>query len=124
MSGITRALAKQIGNELEEAMAAVAERHGMELQWKGVTYTTAGMVRPRCELKASGAAMNEFAVNAPIYGLKAEDFGKQFVAQGRTFEVTGISTRSPKRPILCREIATGKNFKFTAEGAKRGLVGK
>lgn len=118
---VNRQTAKAIGAEVKEALEQVAAKHGMVLEYKGVTYDPTGMIRPRVELKTASADKSEFSMWATSYGLEPKDFGAEFSSNGRLFRISGISPRSPKRPILCEEVATGRTFKFTPAGVTRAL---
>jgi hypothetical protein len=118
---IDRSKAKQIGREVEQALQEVAERHGLTVDYRGGTYDP-NTYKPRITLKSANADESEFKMYASRYGLERSDFGREFVSKGRLFRITGVSPRSPKRPILCEEVDTGRRFKFTAAGVKAGLA--
>jgi hypothetical protein len=121
MTTINRQSAIAIGKEIKSALQEVAERNGMTVDWRGVTYNVQGTVKPRVELKTDTADRSEFATYATDYGLAPGDFGAEFKSNGRLFRISGVSPRSPKRPILCEEVGTGRTFKFTPAGVTRAL---
>lgn len=78
------------------------------------------------DLTATGEAKSrlkdDFSKYAHLFGLKPEHLGKQFVAQGKQFvaqgtrfEIVGCKPQSPKFPVICKNLQTGKNFKFQTE---------
>lgn len=54
-----------------------------------------------------------FTSMATLYGLKASDLGRTFVAQGQTFKITGLKTRNRKLPIIAS--SNGRSYKFPAD---------
>lgn len=118
---VNRQTAKAIGAEIKSALQEVAGRHGMTVEYKGVTFDPTGMIRPRVELRTASADESEFSLYATRYGLEPKDYGAEFTSSGRLFRISGVSPRSPKRPILCEEVATGRTFKFTPAGVTRAL---
>jgi hypothetical protein len=120
MMPIDRQTAQTLGREIEEALREIAERHSLTVELRGGTYD-ASTFRPRVEFKTSTADQDEFTRYANHYDLDPGDFGREFVSQGRTFRISGIAPRSPKRPILCDEVATGRMFKFTVDAVKDAL---
>jgi hypothetical protein len=121
MESITRQDAATLGREVEEALRAVAERHGLTVSVRGGTYD-AGFFKPRVEFKTDGSDKQEFERYATMYGLQATDFGRTFTSQGREFKVAGIAPRSTRRPILATETRTGRTFKFEANAVVRSLA--
>ena len=56
-----------------------------------------------------------FEVLAPEYGLRPEDFGREFSSRGERFRINGIDPRRPRYPVSAVRIPDGKAYKFTAE---------
>jgi len=54
MESITRQDAQTLGREVEEALRAVAERHGLTVEVRGGTYDS-GFFKPRVEFKTAGS---------------------------------------------------------------------
>lgn len=118
---MNKAQAKEISADIKDALQKVAEKHGMTVDYRGVTYSPEGSIKPRVELKGSDTDRLEFGMHATSYGLAPGDFGEDFVSNGRLFRIAGVSPRSPKRPILCTEVETGRTFKFAANAVRVGL---
>lgn len=106
-----KAKAKALSTEVDAALQAIAERNGLSVKVGGGSYD-AGSFRPKVEFKEGDADASEFAQFASMYGLKPEDFGRQFIANGKLFKVSGLAIRSPKRPVLATQVSTGRVFKF------------
>ena len=56
-----------------------------------------------------------FEVLAADYGLSPTDFGREFRANGETFQITGLNPRRPRYPIDAERLPDRRQFKFTAE---------
>lgn len=117
---IDKQLAKQIGQEVEQALQEVAARHGLTVEIKGGTYD-AGLYKPRVEFKTADADATEFRRYAAAFDLDPDDFGAEFVCKGKTYRISGVAPRSSVRPILATEVSTGRVFTFP-EGTVRTLL--
>jgi len=117
---LDRSKAKEISAAIEAALQPVAEQFGLELTMKGGTYDI-NIYRPRIELKTADAGRVDFERYAEMFGLSADDFGREFTTGARRFRISGISPRSTKRPILATEIVSSRVYKFTVEGIKLAL---
>jgi hypothetical protein len=115
--------------ECRDALAPIAEKYGLTLDRKGRTYHRDSLpvmfqflVK---ELDEDGnaltAAAKDFQTYAPLYGLKADDLGKEFTSRGETFRISGFAPKSRKYPILGENVRTGKTYKFPLETVKAGL---
>jgi hypothetical protein len=60
----------------------------------------------------------DFKRFAKLEGFSPSDLGRKFISNGSEFEVCGYKARSYKRPILAKEIRTGKIYKFTSESIR------
>lgn len=55
----------------------------------------------------------EFERYAQSYGLKPEHLGTEFATDGERYCISGLSTGSPKYPILAKRVRDGRTYKFT-----------
>ena len=56
----------------------------------------------------------DFRYHAKFEGLEADDFGAVFTTiDGDQYKIVGFKPRSPKYPIIARNIASGKNYKHS-----------
>ena len=124
MTTIDKATANALGEATRQALEQVAADHGLTVKVGGGTYDPgAGTFRPKVEYAVADSAAREFAQWAEVFGLEADDLGQEFTTHGRTFAVSGVSPRSPKRPILATEVGTDRTFKFAADDVAR-LLGR
>lgn len=63
----------------------------------------------------------DFKLMAKLYGLSADDLGREFESHGRTFRITGLKARATKHPVLCECLTDGKEYVFTAPTVARLL---
>lgn len=63
-----------------------------------------------------------FALYAPTFGLRADDFGRTFTFRSRTYKIVGCAPKSFKFPILGSRLPDGKTFKFQAKDVIDNLV--
>lgn len=120
---------RKIMDEVRDALEPIAEKYGLVLDRKGSTYRrdalpvmlqflikvtdTDGNV-----LTAEAKAFQRYAV---MFGLKAEDLGREFKNRGETFRITGLKPKSPKFPVLAENVRSGKTFKFPEAVVLAGL---
>ena len=112
---------REIGDEIEAAVAEIAKRHGFAVA-KGVrgTFDATGCkytvdIRQIAEDgKVQTQERANFSAYADMFGLQPDDLGKTFTSQGRTYTIEGIAPRRPKYPVVAKR-DDGKTFKFPAE---------
>lgn len=114
MESITRQDAKRLGEEVQAALAEVADKYGLQVEVRGGTYDS-GSFKPRVEFKTQGSDEATYNLYREMY-INLPEFGTTFKSQGRTFRISGFAPRSTKRPVLAVEVATGKTYKFTEAG--------
>jgi hypothetical protein len=121
-----RAAVRTLRDDINEALAAVAKKHGISLSTGNVSFNArnANIKLVAAIIDESGVAQTPektaFRAYAPHYGLSPDDFGKTFRAAGKTYEIVGLKPKSHQYPILGKR-ADGKIFKFPAETVKFGL---
>jgi len=63
----------------------------------------------------------EFERHAQWLDLPREAYGKRIIVNGVAYDISGLAPRSPKFPILARQVSTGKVYKLTATAVRRAL---
>jgi hypothetical protein len=66
----------------------------------------------------------KFEAYAADYDLKPEWFGKEFVAKGSKFKITGINPKAPRFPVNVTKITDGSSWKFTVPSIKLAMKGQ
>ena len=129
----TRPVVQALGDEVEQALAAMAELYGIDIRVIGKTYTGSSFANIKLSLAIKdsdkGIPMDENAANfvrrAHIYGLKPEDLGKTFTsAGGRKYKIVGLKPRNRKYPVLAVwEDGDKRTYKFGAKTVASYLKG-
>jgi hypothetical protein len=114
---------KAIEVDLEIALKAVADKHGIALVLGGGRFS-ANLYKPKIEFATKGESgevhsreRSDFRVFAGYHGLRPDDLGKAFVYQGRRYTLEGYKHASRKAPFLGKR-DDGKVFKFPVEIVK------
>ena len=116
VNSFDRANIRQINAEIENALSAVAQKYGVEINLKNTRFTTSNYSTKIevCTLN-DGTVMTKEAIDFNRYknikGINAE-LGDAFNYQGDIFTITGYKSRSSKYPILAVSNNTGKTYKF------------
>ena len=125
MTTFDRVTLRVLREEIDAALKAVADKHGISLTLGKITFAGDGSTmsgKIEGAVARDGQVQTKEAVDflkyAEVYGLKAEDLGRQFVSKGRWFEITGLRPKAPKRPVLARGVADGQTYVFPVEMIK------
>jgi len=121
LTSLTRSDVKTVHAAVRAALQGVADQFGLTYTGGRVNFSDAEM-RGSFTLAAVAASgiPADFIKHCGAYGLKPEDFGAEFVSNGRTFTITGIKPRRHKYPISGKG-AQGGNYKFEAHRVVAGL---
>lgn len=116
VNSFDRANIRQINAEIENALSAVAQKYGVEINLKNTRFSTDNYSTKIevCTLN-NGNVMTKEAIDFNRYknikGINAE-LGDAFNYQGDIFTITGYKSRSSKYPILAVSNNTDKTYKF------------
>ena len=119
---------KMILEEAREALAVVADKHGLVLERKHCTYSSTEapvafkfVVPQRTE---NGEAIDPketaFKHLAPAFGLEPDDYGKKFRTFNGVYLVCGIKPKARKYPVLDIQVPP-RHREGRSQGTK-GLV--
>ena len=123
MTRLTPAACAEIQAHMLKACQKIAADHGLVIEsagWRGLDTGFAFEPVFRVSIPApDGTAFNlekdMFAYLAERYGLTPSDFGREFIAGGERFRITGIDPKRPKYPVSAERLPDRRGFKFTAE---------
>jgi hypothetical protein len=109
-------LAKIVQDEATEALRAVAAKYGFTVRQHGGTIGDLSNIfkfefTPAGEALA-GAEKAEFERYAYLFRLQPEDYGATFIANGKTFTLSGFDMKRRKFPIRATG-PDGKTLCFT-----------
>jgi len=110
--------------ELNAAVSAIAERHGIAIQCGrcGFSPENATLKLELSVKTPEGAVVSrerkDYTDFAEVYGLDPAWLDKTFVTGGETYKITGLRPKGRKRPVLCQQLANGKTFVFPVDAVK------
>lgn len=111
-------------NEILSAAQAIAEKHGMSVNYTGGTYddaTFATKITFEFPDVAKQKAQQEGEQYGPMLGLPKDVIGMTYTHRGSTFKVVGLNPRRPKNSVELEEVGTGKKYKCAASYLKLQL---
>jgi hypothetical protein len=125
-----RPAVRAILDECEAALKVVADKHGLRLARKGCSFRAGECPVPfKLMTVATGdngevvtAEARDFERCAVLFGLKAEDLGREFSSRGKRFKICGAKPANRKYPILAKCLSTGKVYKFPEDQVVRALA--
>lgn len=126
---VTRAQARQITADVEQALADVFAKHGLDLRIKSSKYGLCYAVSVEGIVAApEGAEFNPntreaqaYVELADLYGLPADGLGRKFTMGGHEYTVVGINDRARSMPVLAQR-ADGKRYKMPEDAVARALA--
>lgn len=114
---LTKQNLKSIQDEVLKALVPAEQKFGVKFAFRGGRFdSTTATVKLEIATVSDGQVntreMADFLHYAPMFGVKAEDLGRQFTTMGRTYTLVGLNPRGNKYPFIC-ERSDGRQFKFT-----------
>lgn len=124
-----------IGQEIDDAIEAVLEKHGLRAAPHRITYgptLTYKVEISKVDLDENGfdrgspaaiewltlgnykicSVFNAWGTDNPAPFTAEQALGCEFTSQGRRFRLVGMNQKARKYPLLGEEIGTGKRYKF------------
>ena len=124
MERFDKASATALMASIEHELELLLNKNGLKLsRISGVTDGDS-VLTVKLELQTEGGMSREaqtFTIQAGLYGLKPSDLGKHFRMDGREFSLEGSSPRASQRPLVVRDVRTGKRYRAAAEVVRRAL---
>lgn len=116
---------KTMRAEIDAALKAVGEKHGLNLQIGNIKFSANEFhtkLEVRTKTTSTGEAFDPYAAAwkryCAGYGLPADGVGKTFTSfSGKKYTVRGINTKAAKYPVVVRG-EDGKSYKFTVGEVK------
>lgn len=104
---------KKFRNEVELALAAVAEKYGCEVAAGNIKYDTTS-VDIAVYFKSKGengesAEEVDFKKHCKDYGFSMEDYGMKFTLDGKTYRLIGFNPRARKNSCIITD-SNGKQY--------------
>lgn len=120
MKQFTAPMLHELRNELNEAVRAVAEKHGITIKFGNATYQDlTAKFNVELAFAASGSFDPEKTIwdqNCARLGLDAEDYGKEFTFLGETeiYRIVGFKPKARTNCIRICRVRDGKEFVTSA----------
>lgn len=105
---IDRPLLRALNADMEEALKAVAEKHGVSIDVGNASFTSQNATfKVQVAVIGKGGVADtreaqDFRIFASSYGLSADDLGQTFPYGGKEYTIVGLSRKSSKYPIVCK----------------------
>ena len=129
INGLNKGNIKDVRADLTQDLMELDKKYGMTFQMGNIRYQddqmkftlTAYVNSKHSNRNKLDVNKVEFTKNAILYGLNAEDFGKEFTVAGKTYVICGLKPKARKYPILGTDYQTGKVYKFSLLTVKMGM---
>jgi len=110
-------------DDCNKALAPLGKSYNLAIHAGSVSYADSKFtLRLECEKTDAGdLRKQEFEKHCELYGLSAEDYRRELTFDGTRYMLVGFSPSSPKYPIICRRVDSGKEYKLTEESVKQAM---
>lgn len=123
LRNLTPRLCEKLQTEMLTACQKIADGYGLSVQDDGVKdldLRTGFAFGLRVGIPQRDGSVFEpqkakFELLAEGFGLKPQDYGREFSNGNATFRIVGIEPRRPKYPINVERVSDGRGYKFTPE---------
>lgn len=117
---ISKQQAEQISSEIDSAIAAILEKHGLQRGKRSIQYgdlftykvEASALIQGENGVNLGSKEAQAWIVNGSLYGFtdpKAA-LGQEFTWAGKQFIFIGLRPRSKKSPVIARSAADGKEY--------------
>ena len=132
ITNLTPAACERILALMMVACTRIAADHGLKIEgtwWRpradGLAFDTGFDVSvPGREAEERKRDKEIFVALAEECGLKATDYGREFVIEGERYRITGIDPRRFKYPINAERLPDGRAVKMPLDEVLKALGGK
>ena len=110
MSGLSdRAFCRALGKECEAALKAVAEKHGLTVQYHGGSLGV-GSFTAKLEFAENDREQKEFNEYCGLVDLLPSDYHAVVVVSGKPHRLVGIRPSSYKMPFIFERVEDGARY--------------
>lgn len=118
MNPFSRQGGREIQQRSIEALTSLANELGLDVVAAGGSIGATEMTlkfrfKTRDVDALEDQKRKEFASKARFIGLQPDDYGLEFIMNGRHYRLTGANTRAPKFPIYAENLVDGRTYKLT-----------
>ena len=122
---ITRQILKDLRPEIEDALAGVSEKYGIEMKVGNGAYSGLGghfkLLLSTTGENGETQESQTFKRLASDYGMDKEWLGKAFTFDGNTYTIKGILPKKRKMPILVVRGKDNAERVVTISGVRQGM---
>lgn len=114
MAKITKAMLKEVREEMDKALEKVGNKYGVKFETGNASfdeYSFTFKVNGKATTTEDGESVEkkEWDKYCGMYGLKPEHFGQTIEANfGQKYQILGLKPSSRKNPIMLKDLRTGK----------------
>ena len=109
---------EEFKHDTEQAMKALAEKYGVNIKPGKIKYAennfTLELEIAKQEVNGQSFEQAEFGKYCHLFGLKPEDYLREFSYIGKTYMLTGFSLRATKMPIVAK-CADGREYRLSRD---------
>jgi len=110
-----------IRKEIDDALAAIGEKHGFNAKIGGITYNASGfntsIHATVKEVNGKTGAQLEFETYAGKFGYQKDAFGRIIVSGGKSYRIIGVNPKARTIPLIVEEMETGNKYKMGVAAA-------
>lgn len=97
------------------AMKELEKKYGFDIELGNITYahdekSFTGKIEAVKVEEGKTREQADFEKNAHLYGFKPEDYKKEYIVKGVTYQLIGFNRKARKNPFLIRDIATNSEY--------------
>jgi len=124
---LDRKAVQTLSDEMQTALKPIADKYGIHFSPKGARYSsTSSVFKFECSVVGDGGVVEtperrDYKSMCEMYDLKPEWLDCRFQHGNDSFIITGLSTRKRKNPVMCKNVRTGRAFKFTTFTVKAAM---
>lgn len=125
---LDRQTVKFIAKEMSEAMEAVANKYGLNIRYRGGSFTGKNVTYKFevATLAEDGQAetkeRTDWKTKAVLYGMKPEWLDQSFVMGGYTYIIRGLNPRAHKMPVLVERMPGKQRFKMAQDVVRNQMT--
>lgn len=115
ISTFDRSNLEQIRREINNALAAITAKHGLDISLGSISFNAASFTtKLTCRTRNTDAANQANTYSLRSLGLPANAIGRTIVHKGIAYNITGINKRKRRCPVETRRASDNSLMNFGA----------
>ncbi len=120
---ITPSVCKDLSAAMDKALESVGKQYGVVIKCGNAGYeNTKCHFKVNVVLEGVDVEKEEWNNYCHFFDFTADDFGKQFRANGVTYKISGLKPKGRKNTILAKKEGDSRNWMFNHEDVKRAMI--